>query len=201
MIDLDRIAVAQLDVSGNDVTEPQADEVARDQLAGRDRRPGAVALDLGRQGQLLLERRDRVAGLELFPESDDGVHHEQDQDDTEVHPVSDNQREDRGRLDHPGDRSPERGEELEERVLTLLRKFVGTILGEALPRFVVAETVWRSPEPPLEVGKGQFRQVLGLGKRHRCPSNCVIIIRVPPRSLLTCTSTVSPGRPLMCAPH
>jgi len=159
LIDLNRIAVAQLYVSGDDVTQSQADEVAWDQLARRNRSPDTVAIDLGREGQPLLERRDRVASLELFPELDDGVHHEQDQDDDEVRPVPDHERKDRRRLDHPGDRSPEGLEELQQWVDTLFREFVGAILGEALPRFILAETIPRSLEPPLEVGQGKLRQV------------------------------------------
>ena len=36
---------------------------------------------------------------------------------------------------------------------------LGPYLGEALPRFILAETVLRSPEPSLEVGQGKLRQV------------------------------------------
>ena len=46
-----------------------------------------VALDPRRQGQLGLEGGDGVAGLILLPEADDGVDHQQDEDDAEIGPV------------------------------------------------------------------------------------------------------------------
>ena len=116
-------------------------QVAGDQLARGNGSPGSAALDLGRQGERGLERGDGVARLEFFPEADDGVGHEQDQDDGEVRPVADDGGQDHRRLDHPGDRPPEVREELQQQVDLLVGQLVVAVLRPLLLDLGVAEAV------------------------------------------------------------
>ena len=82
------------------------DRVARHDLARRNGEPLAVALGPRFERQRFLQCRDGVTGLELFPETDAGVHQQQRQNDAEVLPVVHDGRKDGGYLDHPRNWTP-----------------------------------------------------------------------------------------------
>jgi hypothetical protein len=56
----------------------------------------------------------------FFPESDDGIGHEQKQDDPEIRPVPRHRREDHRHFDHPRHRTPEITEEFQDLIGLLL---------------------------------------------------------------------------------
>jgi len=104
--------------------------------------PLSVALHPRLDCQRRLQCGDGVAGLALLPESDDGVGHEQDENDHQVRPVPDDTGEDDRPFDHPRDGPPEVAEELEERVALLFLDFIGTDGRQALPRLCLTEAIW-----------------------------------------------------------
>ena len=79
----------------------------------------------------------------FLPESDHGVGEKQKQDDAKVRPMPRRRRQDHRRFDHPGDRTPEIGEELQDLVGLLLRDLVRAILGQALLRLGFGEAIGR----------------------------------------------------------
>ena len=60
---------------------------------------------------------------------------------TEVRPMPDHRRQDHRHFDHPRDRAPEIGEELQERIGLLLFDLVRPVLGQPLLRLGLAEAV------------------------------------------------------------
>jgi hypothetical protein len=128
LVDLDLVAVQQPGVRGDDVPQPEPDHVPGHQLPGRGRGPLAAALGAGVDGELGLQRVDRVAGLAFLGEADDTVGQQQDTDDDEVRPVPDRPGQDDRDLDHPRDRTPEVGQELQHRVGRVLGDLVRPVL-------------------------------------------------------------------------
>ena len=88
LVDLNRVPLEQSRVGGDDVTQAQPDDVARDELSRRGIDPLAVAQHTGLDRELGLQGVDGLAGLVLFPEPDAGVGEQQDQNDDEVGPVA-----------------------------------------------------------------------------------------------------------------
>jgi hypothetical protein len=118
----------------------------RHKFARRRIDPLPVAFHPGLDRQRRLESGDRVAGLMLFPESDHCVGKKQKQDDAEVRPMPRRRRQDHRRFDHPGDRTPEIGEEFQDLVGLLLRDLVRPILGQPLLRLGLSEAIRRRPQ-------------------------------------------------------
>ena len=79
----------------------------------------------------------------LFPESDHGVGEKQNEDDAKIRPMLGRSRQDHRRFDHPGDRTPEVGEEFQDLVGFLLRDLVRSILGQPLLRLGLGQAVRR----------------------------------------------------------
>ena len=132
--------------------------------------PLAVTLHPGVDRQLGLQGGDRVAGLALLPEPDDGVGAEQHEDDAEVRPVPGDRREDHRRLDHPGNGTPKVGKELQQWIGLLLLDLVRPVLGQALLRLGLREAVRRRPQSLLHFRQRQRLQVVvraGLRRRPR----------------------------------
>ena len=137
LVHLDGIALQQACICRHDVAEAQSDDVARHQFARGRRDPFAVAQHPRLDRELGLQGVDGLASLMLLGESDDAVRDKQDQDDEEVRPVPQHPGQDHRDFDHPRDRSPEVGEELEEGIGLLLFDLVRPVLGEALFRLGV----------------------------------------------------------------
>ena len=135
------IALQELGIRRHDVPQAQAHEVAGHQVPGGEIKPGSAPLDPGLQGQVRLERGDGVAGLVLLPEPHHRVGQEQHEDDHEIRPVPDQPREEGRDLDHPGNRSPEMGEELQEGVPLRFGKLIGADLREELLGLLRAEAM------------------------------------------------------------
>ncbi len=70
----------------------------------------------------------------LLPEADHSVGKKQKQDDAKIRPMPGRRRQDHRRFDHPRDRTPEVGEEFQDRVGLLLLDLIRPILGEPLLR-------------------------------------------------------------------
>ena len=159
LIHFDRVAGQQFGVCRHDVADAQPYHVAGDQLAGRDRAPGAVSLDLRPQCQLFLERGDGIAGLVLLPKPNDGVGHQKRKNDPEIRPMTDDRREDRSDFDHPGNRSPQIREELQQGIDFFLGQLVVAILGQpALPLFGT-QPRWRASKLLPQFGDSGRRQI------------------------------------------
>jgi hypothetical protein len=121
------------DVRGNDVADPQFDQVAGHQL-GRGDGPGlTVADDAGLRGQPRLQRGDRAVGLGLVPEADAAVDQQHHQDDAELLPAAGHAGEHQGDFQHPGDRPPEVRQQLHQRVGLFPLDLVLAVAGQALP--------------------------------------------------------------------
>ena len=112
LIDAEIFAVDEEEVGRDDLAAGDADHVAGDELGGVDRRPRPVAQHPRLGGEALLQRLERVGGLVVLPEADGGVVEEEPADHEEIGPVAAEERDQRGRLDHPGQRTPEIAGEL-----------------------------------------------------------------------------------------
>ena len=134
LIHLHRVALEQARVRRHDVAQAHADDVARHQFARRRGGPLPVTLHPGRDRQLGLQSGDGVARLVFLPEPDHGVGQKQNEDDGEVRPMPGDRRKDHGHFDHPGDGTPEIGEELQERIGLLFFNLVGPVLGQPFLR-------------------------------------------------------------------
>jgi hypothetical protein len=115
----------------------------------------------------------------LFPESDHGVGEKQNEDDAKVRPVPGRRRQDHRRFDHPGDRTPEIGEELQKLIGLLLRDFVGPILSEPLLRLSLGQALGRRTQFLLDLRERQGLQiVLRIGLRISFGSRSLGLIRM-----------------------
>ena len=137
------VAVQQARVGRHDVAEAQADGVARHEFARRRIDPLAVAFHPGLDRERRLQGGDGVARLMFLPEADHAVGEKQKEDDAEIRPMPGRRRQDHRRFDHPGDRTPEVGEEFQDRVGLLLRDLVRPILSEPLLRLGLGQAVRR----------------------------------------------------------
>ena len=108
---------------------------------GRRRDPLSIPLHPGLDCQLGLQGGDGVARLTFLPESDHGVGQKQNEDDAKIRPMPDYRRQDHRRFDHPRDRAPEIGEELQKRIGLLLLDLVGPVLDQPLLRLGLGEAV------------------------------------------------------------
>jgi len=127
LVDLDLVAVQQPGVGRDDVPQPQPDHIPGHQFPCRRGNPVTVASDPGVDRELGLQRVDRVAGLPFLAVADDTVGQQQQQDDEEVGPVPDRAGQDHRDLDHPRDRAPEVGQELQQRVRLVLGDLVRAV--------------------------------------------------------------------------
>ena len=104
----------------------------------------------------------------LLPEPDRGVGRQQQQDDAEVRPVPQHPRQDHRSLDHPRDRPPEVGQQLQERIFLLLRDLIRPVPGQPLGRPSPRQAIRRRPQPLLHLRHRKGLQVI-LRIRHRAP--------------------------------
>ena len=124
---------------------------------------------------------------------------QQDQDDEEVRPVPDHARQDHRGLDHPRDRTPEVGEELQERIGLLLLDLVGPVLREPLLRLGLGEPSGESPAV-LDLGQGRVfrssfeidlstpvRLISGVGDVRLLAGQCSQLLVGPPWLPACCT--------------
>jgi hypothetical protein len=168
LIERNLVALQQPRVRGNDVAQPQADDIAGHQFSRRRGDPFAIALHAGFDRQPRLQRIDGVAGLAFLPESDRCIGKQQQQDDEEVRPVPNDGRQHDGHFDHPRDRPPEIFEKFQQRVGFFLFDLIGPVLGEALCRLLLSQPVSRGVQAFLDFGQGQGLEIiLCLGRRRR----------------------------------
>ena len=128
MIDFDRVAREEARISRHDVAQPHANDIAGHEFSDLRIDPLPVSPNAGVDGELGLQSCNRVSGLVLFPESDDGVGAKQEENDAKIQPVANDCGQNHCPFDHPRDGSPEITEELQKRILGLLRNLVGTVL-------------------------------------------------------------------------
>jgi len=133
LVDLERVALKQPGVGGDDVTELDADDVTGHEDGRVLLLPLAVPEHLGLGREARHERGRRVAGVVLLDEADGGVDEEEDDDADEVLPVGrlpsavgEHDGHDGGCLHDPGERVPHEAQELEQLALRLLLQLVGT---------------------------------------------------------------------------
>ncbi len=180
------VAFQKASIRWYDVSQPQADDVARHQLACRRVDPLAIALHSGLDRQPGLQGVDGVAGLAFFPESHHGVANKQEEDDAEILPVPDRGRQNHRHFNHPRDGAPEVGEEFQDRIGLLFFDLVRPILGQPLQRLGLSEAVRRRPQFLLHFRHGQGFQIvlriglrfgsLPIGPRHRLRVGCLGLI-------------------------
>ena len=160
LVDRYLVAVQQARIGRHNVAQAQADGVAGHKFARRRIDPFPVAFHPGLDRQRRLQGGDSVARLMFFPESDHGVGQKQNEDDAKVRPVPGRRRQDHRRFDHPGDRTPEIGEELQKLIGLLLRDLVGPILSESLLRLSLGQAIRRRIQFFLDLGKRQGLQIV-----------------------------------------
>ncbi len=162
------VAVQQARVGRHDVAKAESDRVAGHEFTRRWGDPLAIAFHPGLDRERRLQGGDGVARLMFLPESDHGVGEKKNEDDGEIRPVLGRRRQDHRRFDHPGDRSPEIGEEFQDLVGLLLGDLVRTILSEPLLRLRLGQAVRRRGQFFLDLRQRQGLQVvLGDGLRLR----------------------------------
>lgn len=121
-----------LAVSRNDGSLFENKDVARNDLLCRNLGPCAVADNVGDRSESLFELLDNVARLVLLHESDDGVEHEQADDDSEIYPFAEASGEADSDPHDVLDWPEKEGKKLEELVFALLGELVGSKLFLAL---------------------------------------------------------------------
>ena len=84
----------QAQIGGHIVARFQQDDVARNELPGRNRDLMAVADDLGVGRRHLLQGRERLLGLRLLDHADDGVQHHDAHDGDGIDILAEQQRDD-----------------------------------------------------------------------------------------------------------
>ncbi len=77
---------------------------------------------------MLLQGLKGVGGLVFLPEAHRGIENQQGQNNDEVVPVSDQRRQNRRDLDHPGDRTPEIAQQTPQETFCLLLQRIAAIL-------------------------------------------------------------------------
>ena len=107
LVDAQIVTVKQHHVGRNNVSQPQANDVARHQLPGIDLLPVSVPQNPTFERQFFLKCFYRIAGLGFLPEAHQSVKSEQNDDDNEISPVADDHREHGRHFDHPRNRPPE----------------------------------------------------------------------------------------------
>jgi hypothetical protein len=108
---------------------PEIYQIAGYEFTGRDLLPCAVTERTGVGRELLfLKKFNGVLGLSLLEKPDYCVGHEEKENDGKILPVRNDCREDCSDLDHPWDRTPEIGQEFEQRIFLLFRDIIETIL-------------------------------------------------------------------------
>ena len=136
LIDGQVSAAGQEKIRGHDRAGGDVGHVADDEIRRVDAFPFAVAQTPGLQRQALPQRRERARGLRVLPEADRGVVDREPEYDDEVRPVPPRERDQRGGLDHPRDRSPEVAEKLVPERLFLGDDRIWTVPGESGLGFV-----------------------------------------------------------------
>ena len=145
LIHLHRVAGKQARIRRHNIAQSQADDVAWHHLARRRGDPLSITLHPGLDRQFGLQGSDGVARLVFFPESDDGVGNQQEEDDEEIRPVPDRTRQNHRYFDHPWDGTPKIAEEFQERVGFPFFDLVRPILGQPFLRLGLSEPVRRRP--------------------------------------------------------
>ena len=160
------VAVQQARIGRHDVAQAQADGVARHEFTRSRVHPLAIAFHPGLDRERRLQGGDGVARLMLFPESDHSIGQKQNEDDAKIRPMPGRRRQDHRRFDHPGDRTPEVGEEFQDLIGLLLLDFVGPILSEPLLRLGLGQAIRRRSQFFLDLRERQGLQIV-LGDRLR----------------------------------
>ena len=154
------VAVQQARIRRHDVTEAQSDDVSGHKFARRRIDPLPVTSHPGLDRERRLQGGDSVARLMLFPEADHGVGEKEKEDDAKVRPMLGRRRQDHRRFDHPGDWTPEIGQELQDLVGLLLRDLIRPILSEPLLRLSLSQAIWRRTQFFLDLRERQGLQIV-----------------------------------------
>ena len=94
-------------VGRDEVAHPDMDQVPRDDPSGGHRRPDPVPADAGRHLHLVPEEPEGGLTFFFFPEGEPPVQDKEDDHDQPFEPLSGGDLEGKGRLEHPGNGSPE----------------------------------------------------------------------------------------------
>ena len=143
LVDLNRIALQQASIRRHNVTQPQADDVARYQLGRIRVDPLPITLHRGLDRQFGPECGDGVARLVFFPESDHGIGTKKKEDDKKIQPVPDKPRQNHRRFNHPRDGTPEISKEFQERIGFLFFNLIRAVLSKTFLRLGLTEAVRR----------------------------------------------------------
>jgi len=96
----------------------------------------------------------------LLGELDHAVRDQQNEDDEEVWPMTEHPRQDHCDFDHPRDRTPEVGEEFEQRIALLLFDLIGSIPDKSLLGVGCSESIRGVPKPLLHLGERNGLQII-----------------------------------------
>ena len=146
LVDAEIVAGDQEHVGRHDLAGGDGDHVAGHQVGGIDRQPLVAAQRARLQRQALLERGQRVGGLVVLPEADRGVVEQEAGHHGEIRPVPAQERNQRRRLDHPGDRPPEIARELAPTASLVRLNGVGAILLQPALGLVDRQALGRGAE-------------------------------------------------------
>ena len=160
LIHLHLVARQQARIRWHNVAQPQADDIARHQLARRRVDPFAVAFHARLDRQLGFEGVNLVARLAFFPKTDHRIGHQQKEDDEKIRPVPDHARQNHRDLNHPRDRPPKIAEEFQKEIRLLLDKFIWPILREPFLRLGLGEAVRRRFQFFLHLRQRQRFQIV-----------------------------------------
>ncbi len=161
LIHLDRVAVEQTRIRGNDVTQTETDYVAGYHLARLGILPLAIPLDFGLDRQTGFQGGNGIPRLVFFPESNQSVGAQQQKNHEEIEPVTDKAGEDHGSFNHPWNGAPEIGKKLQVFVGLLFLDLVRPILRLTLHDLGLCESVSRCAELLHQLRHGErFQGIL-----------------------------------------
>ena len=184
------IAIHERAVRGNDVPDPQVDAVSGHQLPRRHRGPGPIPEYPCGDVQAVPQELQRRARPPLLDLREQGIEYQEREDNRGLRILLQEQLDRQGRLQHPGDGTPEPPRELDQGARGLLPVLRSARSGPVGPGPPVRSALdsWqrhrpslRAPLPRSAVGTADFKLKWLLGNprspAHRRPGN-----RAQPRS-------------------
>ena len=136
LVDQERAGLEQPEIGGDAVSGFDEDNVAGHDLAGGDARAAPVAQHVGARRDHAADGVERVLGLALLDEADNGIDEDHGDDDGRIDEVSEAPGRHRARQEEVDQRVVELGEEAEQRPAGGRgRKLVAAVACKALRRF------------------------------------------------------------------
>ncbi len=155
-------------VRRDDITGPEAHEIAGHELPGRDRLPEPVALRARRHAKARAQGLDGPRGPAFLDDAHDGVDQQQPADDDEIGVFLQDPGQEENQLERPGGESPELAQEPTERMGLRLGDLVVPLLAEAAVDLGPAEAgLSVDTQPGQHLGNARRRQVHAASGRDR----------------------------------